>query len=147
MIWPIIWVKWRSVKSSRKTKCLLMSNKMVKVIDFEANHYLFVALSDSNKAFKKTEQKLWERSHSFVCAPRASDERAKEGTDPKHCWTPLRLSELEMKQSWWLGWVAIFVTMASASLWASDETAEEVENFRLSRSSSSFMYSYWLVNA
>ena len=97
MISSIIWAKWRSVKSSRKTKCLLMASKTFKVIDFEASHYLFVAWSDSNKRFQEDRRKTVGTFPQFCeAAPWASDERAKKGTDPKHFWTPLRLLELEI---------------------------------------------------
>ena len=95
---------------------------------FRGQPLFILALSDSNKSFQEDRTKILGTFLQFrEAAPRASDERVKEGSDPKHCWTPLRLLELEIKQSWWLGWAAVFVMMASASLRASDETAQEGE--------------------
>jgi len=66
--------------------------------------------------------------------PRASDERAEERKNLKHCWAPFQLSDSEMEQSWSLGWAAVLATAASASPRASDGRAEKRGDSSLTRS-------------
>lgn len=131
----------------KMTRCLLIASKMVKGIIWRLAIFNF-ALSDSNKSFEDDRTKtVGTFPQFFESAPRASDERSKEWTDPKHCQKSFYLSEPEIEQSWSLGWAAVLATVASASLRASDERTEKGEYLRLTRSLFSFIISYWLINS